>query len=94
MARISIQYTRYANSRLATVLSFIGGTLCSLCILPGVLLFAVSVMQLVMGGFVKAEAWSGMGTAVVLLAIGIGLSILLKLAFEKLASMAASRGRR
>lgn len=94
MARISIQYTRYANSRLATVLSFIGGTLCSLCILPGVFLFAVSVMQLVTGGIAKAEVWSGMGVAVVLLAIGIGLSILLKIAFEKLASAVASRCRR
>lgn len=85
MARVSVHYTRFSNSRLATFFSFIGGTLFTLCVIPGVMLFAASFLQLVTGGFSDGESWGMLGASVLLGACGFGIGFVLNLIFDKIA---------
>lgn len=68
-----------------------GGTLFTLCILPGIILMGVSFVKLVFSAFGSSEAWSALGTAVLALAIGGVLGFVLNLGFEKAAMKIALR---
>lgn len=93
MPRISIQYKKYSNSKMATFLSFLGGTLFTLCVLPGVILVGLSAVKLVFSVFGSSEAWAELGTAVLVLVIGGIAGVILNLVFNKIATMAAMRKR-
>lgn len=85
MARVTVHYTKYGSSKLATVFSFLGGSLFTLCVAPGVILFAVSVVRLVMSGFSDGETWTMLLSSLVVAAVGFGIGLVLNLLFEKIA---------
>lgn len=85
MAKITIEYIRYSGIRWATCLSFVEGLLYSLCILPGIIFFAISVLKIVLGDIVDAEAWMAAGKVVLVTLVGLGFGLLFKSVFEKLA---------
>lgn len=85
MARITVEYTKFSNSKLATFFSYLGGLLRSLCMLPGILLLAGAVVDLLFGGFSNGETWSMLVLALVVEACGLGIGFALWFVFDKVA---------
>lgn len=81
MARLSVQYKKYANSKGATFFSFLGGLLQTLFLYGAVVLLVLQLLSLVTGSGTVETFFSALVVVVALFVIGV----LCNAVFQKLA---------